>query len=497
MSRTRRSAWNLITGFILTGLTVLTGFAGTPWILHWLGAERFGAYRVLMDWFGYLTILDLGVIGSVTARLGPKVGAGDEEGVSAVLTAGLRVYFWISLAMLGGGLLLVLGIPHFMELRSVTPGEIRIAAAILLIPVAWVPFSVFRALTEARQKGYLVNLLLSLQALLTTGLLIVTAWSGWGLIGQAVATSVAMIPLPFSLLVMGLRRHRHAIFAPPDPAAMRDLRALNWPTFWFNMSGRLGLYSDNIAIGWILGPSSVTRFFLTQRLAQIAQTQLQGLGNATWAGLVELYSQGHTERFCARMTELTTLVSGLGLAVLIPIAAYNRHFITLWVGSGSYAGDWVNGIACFNIWMWAIASLWNWPISGAGHIAKWVPYAIAFLIINVAVTIGATFIVGLPGPLVGTFVAFLAIQSWGVPRVLGQVFHHSLFSIWKTAAAQLLWGGPYAIVLWFIGRSHRPWGWSGLAVEASLGLAGGLCLWWLSLGAGLRQEWRIRFRSML
>jgi O-antigen/teichoic acid export membrane protein len=497
MSRTQRSAWNMATGLALTGLTLITGFVGTPFILRWLGVERFGAYRVLMDWFGYLTILDLGVIGSVTARLAPKLGAGDHVGVSRVLTAGFRVYMRIALLMFAGGALLIFGLPHFMKLQSIHPAELRIAGWILLIPVAWVPLSVYRALTEAQQRGYLVNLLLSLQALLTTGLLVLFAWAGWGLTGQAVATTAGMMPITLALAWAGVSGYRGSLTAKPETVVMREVRSLNWPTFWFNMSGRLGLLSDNVVIGWILGPAAVAPFFLTQRLAQIAQVQLQAIGNATWAGLVELSAQRQTSKFCARLEELTSIVSGIGIAVLAPIAAYNRYFIELWVGPHSWAGGWVNGLACLNIWMWAITSLWGWPLSGAGHIAAWTPYAVVFMAINVAVSIVATLLFGVVGPLLGTLTAFLLIHSWAMPHVLGKVFDPQLRSLWKPALAPLMWGAPYSALIWLVARSHRPRGWTGLAAEAGAAALGGLFLWCLSLGSDQREHWYLRLQNAL
>ncbi len=234
---------------------------------------------------------------------------------------------------------------------------------------------------------------------------------------------------------------------------------------------------------------------MTQRLAQLVQGQLQSIGNATWAGLVQLYAQGQTEKFCSRLMELTALVGGLSAAVLGPIAAYNRHFVVLWVGTPSYAGEWVNIIACVNIWIWALISLWCWPISGSGQIAAWLPYALAFSAINICVSVMATYWVGMPGPVIGTLTAFLTVHCWALPRVLGRLFHPGLRSIWKPALIPLTWGIPYSAVLWMLARSHTPRGWTGLTAEMFAAVLGGLLLWWLSLGPLLRQEWHFRFRS--
>ena len=482
---------------MLTGVTTVTGFFATPWILRWLGAERFGAFRVLMEGFGYISLLEFAIIGAVTARLGPKLATGDEEGVFTILGAGFRVCIRIAAAMLAIGALLIIPLPHLIKVHTVSSSELRIAAAIMLIPVLWVPLSVFRALTEARQQGYIFNFMVSVQLLSTTALFLLTAWMGWGLIGQALATTVAIAPVVIILTVLGTRHYPGVLSARPERSAIQDVRSLNRLTLGFNVSNRIGLLSDNIVVSVILGPVAVVPFFLTQRLAQLAQWQLQVIGNSTWAGLVQLYAQGQTDKFCSRLVELTALVSGLGAAVLGPIAAYDRHFILLWVGSGSYAGDWVNAISCINIWIWAIMSLWCWPINGSGRIGVLLPYCIAFSAINLTVSVIATYLAGTPGPLIGTLTAFLAVHCWALPRVLGTLFHESLRSIWKPAFAQLAWGIPYSLVLWVVARTHTPRGWLGLLAETSAAVLGGLFLWWLSLGPVLRQEWQFRLRSAL
>ena len=58
MTRTQKSVWSFATGLGSLILTMLIGFVSTPWILAWLGRERFGAWRVLLDCFGYLALFD-------------------------------------------------------------------------------------------------------------------------------------------------------------------------------------------------------------------------------------------------------------------------------------------------------------------------------------------------------------------------------------------------------------------------------------------------------
>lgn len=88
MSRTRKSAWSLASGILFNVIWVSTGFIATPWLLRWLGSERFGIYKVLLDWIGYLTLFELGVSGALMACLAPKVAQGDARSVRRMLASG-------------------------------------------------------------------------------------------------------------------------------------------------------------------------------------------------------------------------------------------------------------------------------------------------------------------------------------------------------------------------------------------------------------------------
>lgn len=498
MSRTRRSAWGVASGLTFTAVTLVTGLVSTPWILHWLGAERFGTFKVLMDWIAYLALLDLGLSGSVVARLAPAVGRGDRGAVRALLAASLRLYLWLVAVMVAAGALLVFALPWVVPVEAITSREIRLAGLLLLAPLLLTPASVFRALAEARQRAYKVSLLLTVQAVLTTGLLVLTAWLGWGLVGQATATLLAQVPAAIVLARDGLREYGAVWRERPDPEAMRSVWSLNWPTFAFTLSSRFALHSDTVIVAWALGPVLVTPFILTQRLIAIGLTQLQGVGNATWAGLVELHSQGHDATFARRLAELTAMISGLGVIGLGLIAVFNADFIGRWVGSENFAGETVTILACVNAWALAIFSLWGWLLSGTGNIGRWVPYAMAFMAINVVVSVTGTLTLGLVGPLLGTLVGFLTVHAWGMPRVLRQLFGIGIGELWRPALVPLTWALPYVAVWWVIADRQGPLGWLSMLAQMAVCGAGGLALWWfLGLGPGGRTDWRHRFQIAL
>jgi len=185
------------------------------------------------------------------------------------------------------------------------------------------------------------------------------------------------------------------------------------------------------------------------------------------------------------------------LAALAPVAAYNRDFVRLWVGPDAYAGEAVTALACFNVLLWAVYTLWGWALLGSGHIRRWAPFAMLSTLVNVAVSVIATARLGLAGPLLGTAAGLSLIASWALPRALDQVFGISPRMLWRAAMIPLRWGLPLVVVLRAVAAYHPPEGWLELLAMAASGSAAGLALWWrLSLGSEERSEWRARLKGM-
>jgi len=498
VTRTKRSAWTLAAGATFSVASALTAVIASPYLLRWLGADQFGAYRTLIDWFAVIAFLDFGVGGALMAALAQRIGRGDGQATSRVLAAGVRAYVRVAAIQVAAGLALVLAMPQVLPVPTLSAGTLRLAVAIGLLPLLLTPLLAFRALAEARQRGYLTWMLLTAQLLFTTALALTFARAGWGLIGLCAALAVAQVPTLLVLAWDGRRAYPPTHAAQPTAEDRQSLRTLSGPTFLHSLTDRLGLASDNMIVAWMLGPAAVAPFFLTQQLAMLAQAQLRGLSGATWAGLADLAARGHTPVLEKRLCELTGLVSSLGVAVLVPIAVYNRPFVTLWVGTDSYAGSLVTMLSCLNAWLLPLFALWGWVLLGTGHIRRWVPFAIAATTLNVVVSVAGTARLGVAGPLLGTAVANVAVSSWALPQVLERTFGTPARRLWHRALTPCRWGLPGALVTWAAATWAPPRTWASLVVMCGTSVAVLLLCWWrIELGVESRREWQQRLRDTL
>jgi O-antigen/teichoic acid export membrane protein len=522
MNRTHKAGWGFVTGLASAGITVLVSLAATPLLLKWLGQEKFGAFRAANDWTGHLMVFDLGLSGALTPLLVRALGQGNQA-VRAVLGVGVRLYLGVVLLILMAGIGLTLFISRLVPVSPSLAGDLEHGCWLGILALLAAPLMPFRALAEADQRSYLINTLILFQTFIVTGLGLLLAWSGGGISGQFLAFATGSVVFLLLLTLDGRRRWfvpsgmaRHlpthksepagqsfagAATSPPtadltDPNAIRrEVWKLNWPNLIQNICGRIGLYTDNLLIAFFWGPALVVPFFLTQRMAVLAQTQLQGVGNSCWAGLVELASKGPSAVFQRRLIEVTSFVVILGVAVMVPLAAFNRTFITLWVGPEAFGGEAVTILAGVNAVLLAVFSLWGLVLSGAGHVARVVPGVVAATVVNIITSVIGAATIGLPGPVLGTSLSFVLVYSWYFPLLLNSHFQVPWRKLYPAIARPVIIGLPYALLIGWFARAHPPRGWVPLGLEIVSSALIYLLLAWITIfKSAERAEWMHRLR---
>jgi hypothetical protein len=189
------------------------------------------------------------------------------------------------------------------------------------------------------------------------------------------------------------------------------------------------------------------------------------------------------------LTRLTAVLAG---AVIVPLAALTAPFVALWVGPEQYAGDLVVGLAVFNGVLLPVFSLWGWVFTGTGRVGVLLPYMVGQGVLNLGASLVATWLFGVPGPLIGTALVNLVYNPWLLGRLL-----HGEFGVSPRAviSATLLPLVPAALILGGLAAVRVTWpgeySWWRLAAEFAACAALYLIVAWrLVLGDGERRAIR-------
>ncbi len=483
-------------------VTLLIGIVSTPILLRFLGDERVGAFRVATDWAGYLVLFELGLSGALRARFAKAV-AHSEQAILLAFSAGVGMYRRVTARTLLAACAFAVVIPCAIPVESSLRAELVLAWLLLAVSSFGLLLGPIRPLQESVQQGFIVNHLLLLQSVTITAVGVCLAWAGWGLVSQAVgvlAGSLILGGVSYGWLKENYPSLCYQLIRPdPNIDEQKQLSKLSLPTFASRISGQLGMMSDNILIGFMLGPAAVVPFFLTQRISSIAQGLLQSFSGSSWAGLADLYHRQQCDLLRERVIELTQLITMVSVVILAPIIVFNRTFVTLWVGEERFGGESLTFIAVINALLLSLVSLWGLLFTGTEKISVIAPVSVASAIVNVIVSIPATYFLGLAGPLIGTLVALLLVQGTRYPALLNTHFGISRLAIFAALANPWLVSSPVIVAAWW--GVHRypklqPESWLELAAAVGLmSISLSLLQWRLCFDGECRQLWKRRLLS--
>jgi O-antigen/teichoic acid export membrane protein len=486
---------------IQTALNLLIGIVATPLLVKWLTLERVGAQKAYSDWFGYLTLTDLGLGGAFSVLILRARATGNREAIAYVTQRGIRTLAMLAMVAIPTGLVLAWFMPWLVKVDPKFWWELRIASFISIAMLALAPFAMYRTVLDTAQRGYVVSIALLAQSLTITGLSLLFAYRGYGLIGQSVALVIGLIL--FTLLtfrwgqtelkgpVIPLKRNP---LPRVDPINWNGLWRLAWPIGVTSAGNRLNLMTDTIVIGHLLGSTPVATLFLTQRLIFLAAAQVNTVTNASWAGLAELKNTGQLVRLRERMIELCRLLVGVGIVLVGTIAAYNGHFVRLWVGAKVYAGDTLTLLTLAQGLIFGFLLLFAWLIDTVGDTRHRLFVSTTGSILNLVLSIIFVKMIGIAGVTLGTVCAYLLTDAWFLPYLSCKRYGLAPAEIFGAVARGLALGLPWAAAMWLLSHSHTPpHGWFGLIGEcAVLGSASLWYCWVMILAPADREAWRGR-----
>jgi O-antigen/teichoic acid export membrane protein len=504
MSRVRQSTWNFGATLAFAAITLVVGLFATHYLVIWLGDERLGAFQTLTDCVGYLALFEMGVGGALMPMIAQAINRGDPAEMAGTMATGFAGYRRIVVLNLLGGVVLYFIIPHLLHTGPAMTRDVHAATIISVAASLLLPITALRPLWEADQRGYAISLILIVSSLFTTAASLIFARLHWGVAGQALAATLGLCVSHFLLLVQTLRKHPDIVrwfFSPPTDQHLAQMRHLNWPTFVLGVAGRLSIFTDRIIIAFFLGPITVVPFFITQKLNQTVQIQLVSVGGSVWAGMVQLLQTHGKAAFNQRVYEISQLIMVLGLSALVPILAYNGAFIAIWMnGRPLYAGIALTTFASVNSLLLAVFSFWGWMFSGTGRIRSVLPLNLVSTALNVVASVASTalFKTYLPGwailgPVLGTSIAYFAVNIWWYPLLLRRFFDTSISDLFIACARPLVCFIPFVVVASWVARAYPPRHWVMLLPEMGLSSVVHLAFcWFFALTSAQRTVWMER-----
>jgi len=468
------AAW--ASGGLNTAVTMLMGFMATPYLLEHLGAERLGAFNAAQQWTGYLAYLNLGLSWTINIFLLEAVNRRDMLRTKDLAMTGFRLQLRQTLFLvLPVAVVMAYMMPTLAPVRPSMRYELRVSSFIGLIALATLPFQVFRDLLACLQLGYLVSIALLVQFVLTTGLAVFLTWMGFGLEGQYVAFVAGLLAFAAFVACFAIRYLPGFFRATRLQLSRKELWKLRWPVALVGVGTQVSLMTDLIVVGLILNPAAVMTFSVTQRLISVVGRFATNLGGQSWSGLSEILATEGPLSFQDRLLELVRLMVGFGTIVVAILAAYNRQFVSLWVGDKYYGGDLLSVVTSIQMVIVGFVLLFSFVIDALGNTYKRVTISSSGAVLNIALSFLFAYWVGLFGVSLATVAAYLITDVWFLPYIVCRQYGVDGRAIVRSLLGAAIPAVVWAVGIWFVAhRDTRIYSWFNLALELGVAHAVGI-----------------------
>ena len=500
------SVWNLLTGtatrYLLLGVNIAIGVFLMPYTVQHLGTAEYGLWMLVASMTAYFNLLDLGYGNGLVRHVADADARGNPNLVNQILSTFVIVYVALGVLVAVATGAMVLWVPRFPRLLPSQVPLARFVLAVIGIRIALgFPMTIFGAVTTARQRFALNNLVATFAAMVSAAIQFTLLARGYH-VRAVVAGSVTVDLLAYIGYVWTAKRAFPALrlrlssFRAP---LVRDVTAFSLYFFVISIAVQIGFNLDNIVVGAALGTSAVAVYAVTLRLAD-AQRNLSNQFNTLMFPVVVRYGvTNEPDALRDMLIEGTRLSLTLVCGLTVCLIGFARPLILRWMGPGFDAAVVpLYVLAITGVVLIGQAPLGNILLGTGRH--RLVAFAsLAEALANLVLSVILVRRLGLLGVAIGTAVpVFVANLFVLMPAVCRQLNVHMTDFIRDVAIGPLVGSGVSALAVWTIRSAWPPRSLLTIIAEgAVVGIIYLGALWTLGLDADVRVRYGTFARRLL
>ena len=463
MNAGRRLAANTLANWSGTAVAALASLLLAPYLLHNLGAERFGLYQIGRQLVAYFLLLNLGIGGSVIRFASEAIVARDDARINAVSNSAMALYCGIALA----GLLFAIGTgylaPGFFRVDARYVAETR--GLIWALGVWWalgMLASPSRSILIGQQRFSWLNLVMATGALLALALIFGMFELGYVslfAVGIAFAAAAGVEIIAYLGLVRRLQPALRWAFRSVDRRTLRQLGGFGAWNLLLTLAGLLLWWTDNILIGRLLGPAAVPLYALPFMLVTLGRVAVGGLSTPLTPLAAAQAREGGSRELAVTLVRSTRRAVILTLASTGLLVVAAEDLFRLWIGP-DYASAWLV-YGCLMASFWAVYA--QMPASnillGAGDIRRPAAVVLSATALALAMKIVALGWLGqgVIAVALANCLCVLPVMALYVPRCACQLAQTSLARLYREAyLPPLLIFMPFAALGWLLFARWTP-----------------------------------------
>ncbi len=433
------------------------GFFFSPFILHRLGDVAYGVWVLVVAVVGYLSLLDMGLQGSILRFVSQGHAKQDHEFASDAVSAALWMRLQISVVaiVLSGCIAVVF--PAMFKVPPAMVSSARIAIVLTgATTAATMTFGVYGGVISGLNRYDLQNYVALIQMACRVIGIVSVLLAGYGIASIAACELGATLIARCYQVIVARRLYPELKIRlrRPKRETLRKIWSYSIYAFLAMVAVQLIYQSDNLVVGGFISPTAVTFYAIASSLCRYA-TQVVSSMNGTFMPAASTYeASGDSGGLLMLYKNGTRATIAVSIPIILTFVIRGGSFISLWMGP-RYGHD--SGTVLIIL---SIPLLFSFANQTAGAIAfgtekhqTLAMWSMGEGIANLVLSIILVHYWGIYGVAVGTLVPSLVTQLWFWPRYTRRLIAISPFAIvFKVWGPVIVASAPFAVAIYLLGR---------------------------------------------
>jgi len=341
---------NIFSNWANLFVNIVISFFLAPFVVHSLGDTYYGIWVIMMQFTGYLYLLDFGIRESVIRSVSKLNAVQNFDDLDEILNSSVFLYSAIGLLafVVSVALAFFFGSIFNVSMEILPTARVVVVVSGLTIAIS-LAFNVFTGVLMGLQRYDIFNKIGIVTSFIRLALIVFFLSRGYGILALALVQFAITLTSNLVIFVMARRllrtqglhlQYRHKSIRHRMPV-FRSLYNYSIHVVINNLGQKAIYYTDALVIGIILSPASVTYYAIAGNLIEYLRRLILISNNVLNPLVSDLDSRNDKDAI------QNVLIQGARLSMLlaIPIATVyltmGRQFISHWMGSeyATLSGD--------------------------------------------------------------------------------------------------------------------------------------------------------------
>lgn len=405
MNRAKALKFNMLSGWLLELITLITGLVLPRLILVVFGSSYNGMIGAIGQYLGFTTVLRAGLGGVTRAALFKPLAEKDEDKISSIVSA-TNIFMKKVAVMVGAYIAIFAIIFPFIAKSEYTWVEtftmVLICGSVVFMENC---FAIkYKILLQADQKYYVQTLSVIVSRVLSFVVTFIMIKTGFSMHMVKLGAAVMALSDPLILSIYVKKNYKINIKAKPDNSAIKQ----RWDAFAQQMAIVVNGNVPLVLMSFFVHLKEVSVYtvhcMVTLNIEKLISSMVNGI-NATFGSML---ANNEEENLKKTFGFIEWGLFAVCAVVFSVTAVMITPFIRIYTNSVSDV-NYIRPVFAFTLTMVSMMNCMRIPyqmlVEAAGHFRQTRNASILEVIINVAVSLVMLYFYGITGVIIGSFVA--------------------------------------------------------------------------------------------